>query len=483
MDKSTRADTLDALSTFIRAQKSLLARTHADISRLALLRNSALARPRPFIHLAPPPDATLTLPKLRDDLAFSTDFQYAAVPDNMHWEAFANSDPAPLRAFALATRTAHTTPHTTQRSPLSPLQRFVKDARRSIIDPVVDHLPSPTPSPPPPPIQEPQPPSRKRARDHAKIRDLKKRRLDADANGEEDGVFVRTDIGDESAEVDIGAGVDMEGRLGDESAVDEQMSSPDLSVVPSLPPPSDPDPPPSLHASAPATPTNADIATPRPSRSRKPSHKLQSQRLQSQSQFQPQSQSLQSQRLQPQSQRLQPQPQPLKPKLKIKLKLKPEPSPPPPTPPTTLGKRTRKPPLVSASASASPSLASTTRSADYTATSPAKSYPTRNSSAPSNNLAKPGSDADPQDTLDTAKHDTLDTAKQDAQDTQDTYKLAWSVSEQHLLERLLEEIPDGERNRWAQISRAMNGRRTARQVASRVQKYFEKLRRFGVGGG
>ena len=26
----------------------------------------------------------------------------------------------------------------------------------------------------------------------------------------------------------------------------------------------------------------------------------------------------------------------------------------------------------------------------------------------------------------------------------------------------------------------MNGRRTARQVASRVQKYYEKLKRFGV---
>jgi hypothetical protein len=29
----------------------------------------------------------------------------------------------------------------------------------------------------------------------------------------------------------------------------------------------------------------------------------------------------------------------------------------------------------------------------------------------------------------------------------ETYKQAWSVSEQHLLERLLEEIPDGEKNR------------------------------------
>jgi hypothetical protein len=36
------------------------------------------------------------------------------------------------------------------------------------------------------------------------------------------------------------------------------------------------------------------------------------------------------------------------------------------------------------------------------------------------------------------------------------------------------------RIRWAKISQAMNGRRTARQVASRVQKYYEKLRKFGV---
>jgi hypothetical protein len=33
---------------------------------------------------------------------------------------------------------------------------------------------------------------------------------------------------------------------------------------------------------------------------------------------------------------------------------------------------------------------------------------------------------------------------------------------------------------WAQISKAMNGKRTPRQVASRVQKYFEKLKRYGL---
>jgi hypothetical protein len=35
--------------------------------------------------------------------------------------------------------------------------------------------------------------------------------------------------------------------------------------------------------------------------------------------------------------------------------------------------------------------------------------------------------------------------------------------------------------RWQKISQAMQGRRTPRQVASRVQKYFEKLKRFGIG--
>lgn len=88
----------------------------------------------------------------------------------------------------------------------------------------------------------------------------------------------------------------------------------------------------------------------------------------------------------------------------------------------------------------------------------------------------------------------------------DTYKQSWSMDEQHLLEQLLEEIPDGEKNRfasfcssqtllmccarlltiqfrWLKISQAMGGRRTPRQVASRVQKYFEKLKKFGVAVG
>lgn len=80
-----------------------------------------------------------------------------------------------------------------------------------------------------------------------------------------------------------------------------------------------------------------------------------------------------------------------------------------------------------------------------------------------------------------------------------TFNLPWTVEEQHLLERLLKEIPDGERRRsvfygcilsallhmcfsysWAQISARMEGRRTPRQVASRVQKYNLKLKKFGL---
>ena len=62
----------------------------------------------------------------------------------------------------------------------------------------------------------------------------------------------------------------------------------------------------------------------------------------------------------------------------------------------------------------------------------------------------------------------------------ETYKQAWSTSEQNLLEQLLEEIPEGQKFRWQRISQAMGGRRTPRQVASRVQKYFEKLKKFSL---
>ncbi|KAJ6588211.1 hypothetical protein B0H19DRAFT_1098356 [Mycena capillaripes] len=64
----------------------------------------------------------------------------------------------------------------------------------------------------------------------------------------------------------------------------------------------------------------------------------------------------------------------------------------------------------------------------------------------------------------------------------DTYKVMWSASEQNLLERLLDEIPSSDPRRYLKISLAMDGRRTPRQVSSRVQKYLQKLKKFGIEG-
>jgi hypothetical protein len=58
----------------------------------------------------------------------------------------------------------------------------------------------------------------------------------------------------------------------------------------------------------------------------------------------------------------------------------------------------------------------------------------------------------------------------------------WSAEEQNLLERLLEEIPADDPRRYLKISVAMEGRRTPRQVSSRVQKYLQKLKKYGVEG-
>ncbi|KAI5121916.1 hypothetical protein M0805_000245 [Coniferiporia weirii] len=61
-----------------------------------------------------------------------------------------------------------------------------------------------------------------------------------------------------------------------------------------------------------------------------------------------------------------------------------------------------------------------------------------------------------------------------------TFNQTWSDEEQKLLDMLLERFPDGTKNRWANISKEMGGRRTPRQVASRVQKYFAKMKKWGV---
>ncbi|CAE6466297.1 hypothetical protein ACGC1H_006337 [Rhizoctonia solani] len=68
----------------------------------------------------------------------------------------------------------------------------------------------------------------------------------------------------------------------------------------------------------------------------------------------------------------------------------------------------------------------------------------------------------------------------DAGESRSTFKQNWTLAEQHALERLLVEIPSTVKFRWVRISEAMGGTRTPRQVASRVQKYYEKMKKLGV---
>ncbi|KAF8558557.1 hypothetical protein OG21DRAFT_1493787 [Imleria badia] len=439
-----RAETLEALSAYLQHQKTLLARTQADIERLKRLRAASPEQ------LANRSNFQENGAQLEEKISDLQDYHPAhSFPPKIDWEAFSSSDATPLRTLAIRTRIDHTqrtVPSNTQRSPLSLLQKFVKDARKVILDPVFESLsasanmvafsnPTVTSNPhvnssssndpnhtltltlpsslsedenehhqQAPVAQESVTAIRKCDRTRAKFRDLKKRKNKTDLVvgcklGEEgsNGVFVRHDTEDETAEVDVSIGTPqsclstpLDGQLvqiGDPMDVDN-ASAVTLEDV-------------TQHTNLPNLPRARQLVVPRrnnANRTRKPSLKLQSQSL------------------------------------TALTELKNEPSPTSVLPSQSLGKRCR----------------------DIAEISDA--------------VRKP-------------KTETLSVSEVNAETDQnrsETYKQAWSISEQHLLERLLDEIPDRERNRWAKISQAMGGRRTPRQVASRVQKYFEKLKRFGV---
>ena len=62
-----------------------------------------------------------------------------------------------------------------------------------------------------------------------------------------------------------------------------------------------------------------------------------------------------------------------------------------------------------------------------------------------------------------------------------TFNQPWTPQEQRRLEELLEEYPSEEieMERWKKIATCL-GNRTAIQVQSRVQKYFQKLQKAGL---
>ncbi|KAH7883093.1 hypothetical protein F5I97DRAFT_1901913 [Phlebopus sp. FC_14] len=450
---SRRAETLQALSDYIQNQKSLLARTRTDIERLKQLKGGAYASPSQPVN----GNASELLNPVAKFSELQDHHPTLSFPDKINWDVFSSSDATPLRTLAIRTRLNHTqcsVPHNAQRSPLSTLQKFVKDARKIILDPVLGGLPdsvrfttnlhsdaksnltstsrsfndpnfalrtlssslseNETDEEQSSPPQESLTATRKRERARAKIRELKKRKIRPDevvacglGNVASDAVFVRHDVEDETLEVDVsmetarslvttipgipqGVFHVVDASDKDCSIIETPSDTSQNPMQPDLPS----GPSPALHR--PVPPQTHSLT--RSSRTRKPSLKLQHQ----------------------------------PPHIKAELDSE---EPVTPTPSQLLGKRTR----------------------DMTAAQ----------STPHKPKAEPLSAS-------------TETNVHPEKSRSDTYKQAWSISEQHLLERLLEEIPDGERNRWAKISQAMGGRRTPRQVASRVQKYFEKLKRFGV---
>ncbi|EIW79774.1 hypothetical protein CONPUDRAFT_155170 [Coniophora puteana RWD-64-598 SS2] len=524
-----RADTLEALSVYLDRQRSLLRRTQADIDRLNQLKHDALANPAHFVKNAKQQVQALDLRNSELD-DFTT-----GLPDTFDWSPFHASDPTPLRSFALTTRLAHTQrsiPSCKQRTPLSALQQLVKDARRTIIEPAfaifaddpelnlnatlnANALARATNTAASNQAntnthksssartkassgngknganaqrRESTAVMRKRERERARIRELKKRKVGgpgsaataistAKANS---AVFVRHDIGDESAEVDISIGADRHGS----SAMDvdppaaeppPRRKLPIVRLIVRTPPPS-PSGSSSEEEDASDGSSNSDVSeesTPVPpsppiirlnpkamtitnvSRSRSKTAHAHAQARQS------------------------PPARKRKPSLKLQSAslnfMLDKTSSLPPTPlslaETPTPSQEFSSPIAHSAASEYDGMAAypawnayATTAANGTVDGNGNSNGNGNASAALNGKTPIQSQAQGQ-----ARHET--------------YKVKWTDSEQHLLERLMEEIPDGEKNRWAKISQAMGGRRTARQVASRVQKYFEKLKLYGVGMG
>ncbi|PFH47321.1 hypothetical protein AMATHDRAFT_6872 [Amanita thiersii Skay4041] len=463
--KST--STFQALEAFILTQRALLAQAQQDIARLQALKSYISSSSSPSSSSQPaavdPNDLLDKLNELEVGEIKDPSFYRLQLPDGIDWSAFEGCDPGPLNALALsiqAKQASNSGPLPTQTSPPSELQRIVKESKKTILDPVLAQTPIYSNQ-----IhhgvkrvstqkqrngnaiaefgeegedegeeEEEMDESEREAlrmefereREQAKIRELKKRKIMHPAKlgglslpgftrnrssrstdmgsgpgglGTEEGVFIRRDVEDESADVDIDLGDD--GAHGEEGSWNMGIASEiDGNTWDS--------------AQSNAKPSSSHheqqlvSSTSRPSRTRRATTKARARTEESSS--------------------------------------------------TTQRKSKNKPERKN-------SHADVNRNED---TPDGMEMDVDEEYAGSKGSSKLGKAA--------ANRDGTGTGKPKSE----TYKQAWSVSEQHLLEQLLEQIPDGEKNRWKKISRAMDGRRTPRQVASRVQKYFEKLKRFGI---
>lgn len=282
---------------------------------------------------------------------------------------FSLADANPLRTLAQRTREEINNaaqPCSTQRSELSDLQKLVKRARRTIVDPILIHFENMS-SPEPESEEEIDPVERQRELERQKIRELKKRQIRGGLSlplsriAGSMGVFIRHDVDDEAMNMDV--------------SIDDLDDSSPLSVPIQI------DPIQSL---------------PRPYATKAP----------------------------------------------------------PVSPP--------------------PKRQSSTKAAQKPKKEDEDTYIPRKRSKVARKSPSPTSDGD----LPVFK--VPKSRSGSTKPKPETYKQAWTTSEQNLLEQLLEEIPEGQKFRWQRISQAMGGRRTPRQVASRVQKYFEKLKKFSL---
>ncbi|KAE9405585.1 hypothetical protein BT96DRAFT_916060 [Gymnopus androsaceus JB14] len=400
-----RAQTLQALSTFIDKQRALLTRTHADIDRLNELRSRAIAHPDEFRD---------NISEELNDKAFKiSELEEAAdgIPAGIEWSLFAKHDPSPLQALAAKSK-QQPTPTTSTSTKVSDFQKYIREAKSNILDPVFSTwnlsfdpvLEADDEENDPPPVD---PAALKKAKEREKIKELKKHQIKPSGltltpTGHRTrgpgGVFIRRDLVDESMDVDI--------------SLDTTDGNPKPAESSAAPCPS---PPPRPRSPSPTKTSRIRQSIAKACANTSSFVKL--------------------------------------PSVKI-------------APPSTA-------PM--------PSTTRHRRKSSKTPSSCADDMDVDDSTFPPTPDSLPFAELDPEQDFPPEKDD--DPPKVLGKRTRpksETYKQAWSNSEQQLLEALLEEIPEGEKNRWKKISKAMNGRRTPRQVASRVQKYFEKLKKFGI---
>ncbi|KAL0565620.1 hypothetical protein V5O48_016402 [Marasmius crinis-equi] len=516
-----RAQTLKALETYISTQRSLLSQTREDIERLRELRRGVLcvggargviegmnARDedgKMVVDTASPSAPTPTpTPKLESDEEdidldlrapeFSLSRRVSECFDlNLEdkenrsgwgwgWEAFSGSCD-PTRLYTLKTqhvqeiqRIKDTSlaclpplplppPHPPLVPPTTttPLTTYIRNARSSIIDPVFDKYGlSYNPEPLPPDKEEGK--ETQKEREHRKIRELKKRKIggggrggragggcaglrvgarkvegEGEEGGGEDGVFVRKDVGDESMDVDVDVGV--VGGVGPQKAKPKPKPKKPKAVPRTLIPP----PLPMVLTKSP--------------RVRRPSVRASL---------------VERERV--------PMPMPV-----VRLTVKP-----PPTPKLTIvipgmwhPRRTARGSTATTEEVEEPGPFSEEEEDEEEGEEDGESEVEEEDEEADEEDPEPPPtplpmDIDDDDDADASASSPKPLKPRKQKPKPDTYKQPWSTSEQHLLERLLEEIPEGAKNRWKQISVRMGGRRTPRQVASRVQKWVEKLRRFDL---